>query len=751
MRSYFKKNEKWILCLVVIMHSFILYYICDFSKTLETYQDELIYFNLAKCLSEGKNFIEHGVRRDFTNIAYSLIICPVFWIKDIFVSVHLITIINAVLMSVSIVPVWLLCKELGVHKKITWSILLIIMIYPSMNFAATFMAENLYWPLTLFCYYFIVKTIKHRKTSDAFIVGILSFLCYFCKEVGVVIFLSYTIWYFISPVDSYFFEYRFSQDTRESFVKYYIKQFEWKNILTYIFTYAIFYLIVNKFFLSTVINNYGGVSGTITSFLESVTLSQLVYILYAIIVYVVYAIIAFMVIPIILPLIKIKEISHVARKTYIFTLILFMGTIFTIVCTISVKESFGMILPRIHMRYFSSMIGLILPVFGSMNFNKMINKSQKSIWIFLGIFWIVAVYFFKGVSIGSCVDCIELGYPIYLHRKYGVISIGELKIYIAGIVYNILGGMIIVLGYFLSKIKMKYTYYLFYIFAILICILNFWMGFHIIKRSYYVAEAHINNMKQINDYFINNQLENKNVMFVCNNWYDKGPKVYDTYFQGRKSYLVSNNTLIDTLNNTSSKYISDYIFVEPIQEQVFQLKDIDYFIVENIEFQNLIGNIEYMEDISSEDFSVFKNINPSEIYYLKQSNIIDFTGRGHSSVVYRIEGISVAEGTFSWTEGNKLSISCDFPQEVEHLRAQINIVGTFNGIQKFAVYQNDMPISEGSISDSGQIIVDLNVVDGVCNFNLDLPNAISPYECGVSEDKRVLALAISSIEFFENE
>lgn len=750
MKANLKSNEIGILWMVVIIHSLILYYICDFSKAIETYNDELYYFNLAKCLADGRNFSKHGIRLDFVHIAYPLAICPVFFVKDAILSMHFITMINSVLMSVSIVPVWLLCKELEVGKKIRWFIIFIIMIYPSMTMAATVMTENLYWPLTLFTYYYIVRIIKYRKTFDTFIAGILSFLCYFCKEVGIVIFLSSTVWFFISPVDSYFFENRFSENTKKPFATFYLKSFQWKNLSAYVLTYVVFYIIVNKFFLSTVINGYGGVSGAVSSLAGEINSSKIIYILYAVGVYIVYAMIAFMIAPIIAPMLNLKEMSHVSRKTYFYVLILFMVTILTIICTISVRENFGQIIPRVHMRYFSSMIGLMLPVFGSLNLNKYLEKNYNKAWISLGIFWIFAVFVFKGVVIGSSVDSTELGYAAYLHRKYGIINIGEINIYITGMVYSILGGIIIALGYFVGKSKVKYTYRLFYIVAVLMCILNSWKGFEVIKGSYYVSENYINDMKRINDYFIDNELEGKNVMFLCNRWYDKGPKVFDTYFRGKKAYLMSKDMFTDILKNNSGNQVSDYIFSEPLQGKTFQLNNIDYFITENKGFQNLVGNVEYLNDISSEKFSVFNNLDSSQIYCL-DTYIIDFTKGGYSTLTYQADGISTPEKNFSWTDGNELLVSCNLPKEIEQVKVQINITGTFNGVQNYIVYQNDMLVSEGNISSSGQIIVDLTVADGICGFKINFPNAVSPYSLGVSNDKRVLAISISSIEFIVND
>lgn len=751
MNTKLKSNEQRLLWLIVIIHSFVLFYICDFNKVLETYPDELIYVNIAKCLSDGRKFTLHGIDKGFTNIAYSLLISPLWWVKNVALRAHLITALNSFLMSLSIIPVWLICKELQVRKHITYLIIFIIMIYPSMVMAATFMPENLYWPLTLFAYYFILRTIKYKKTSNAFIAGIISFLCYFCKEVGVCIFLSVMAWNFISPIESYLFEVKFSEDNKGHFAKYYVKHFEWKNFFTYISIYVLLYLIVNKLFLSTVSQAYGGVSGVLFSFVERIDLSKILYILYAIIFYMVYTLIAFFALPIIYPMLNIKSLSCTTRKIYFYSLILLMGTILTIVCTISINENLGEIIPRVHMRYFSSLVGLFLPIYGStISTEKQITKN-KAVWTSLGIFLVLVIFIFKGAVTGSAVDSPELGYAIYLHGKYGVMNIGELNVYIAGILYSAFLGIILVAGYLLGKKKLKYTYYCFYATTILICILNCQKSFGIIKNSYSISESYINDMKQINNYFKENVLENKNVLFLCNGGFDKHAKVYDLYFDGKQTYEVIYESFIETVKNTSSNSTFDHTFQESIYKTAFQLNNIDFFITEGTELKSLIGNLEYLENISSENFSVYRNTRPTEICYLNQAGVIDFTGNGYSTVTYNIEGTSVPEGTFSWTDGNMLLLSCDLPNEIKQVTAQININGTFNGTQNYTIYQNDILINEGSVSDNESITANLTVTDGKCSFKMALPNAISPHELGVSDDRRVLALAISSIQFIINE
>lgn len=206
MKTKFKFKESQIICLIILMYSIVIYKFVDSSRALETYFDEMIYYDIAKSIAQGDIFKVHGVSMDFTNIAYSLVISPFCLISDTVLRIHLISYLNALLMSISIYPIWLICKELNVKKEISWLIVSIVMVYPGMLISKTFMSENLYWPLTLFTYYYIIKMIKYRKLSYSIISGVLAYFCYLCKEVGLCIILATIAFMILDPIDSYLYE-----------------------------------------------------------------------------------------------------------------------------------------------------------------------------------------------------------------------------------------------------------------------------------------------------------------------------------------------------------------------------------------------------------------------------------------------------------------------------------------------------------------------------------------------------------------
>ena len=69
---FLKKNKDVvILGACIFVHTLLLYKICDFEKAMETYGDELIYYNLARCIFRGEALKVHGVAFSFLYCGWS--------------------------------------------------------------------------------------------------------------------------------------------------------------------------------------------------------------------------------------------------------------------------------------------------------------------------------------------------------------------------------------------------------------------------------------------------------------------------------------------------------------------------------------------------------------------------------------------------------------------------------------------------------------------------------------------------------
>ena len=129
------------------------------------------------------------------------------------------------------------------------------------------------------------------------------------------------------------------------------------------------------------------------------------YFVYAFAYYFIASALAFMVYPLIYPAIHIRELDKKTKNAFLFLMLLFLETLFVIVFTITIKEDVGRVAPRIHLRYFTPMIGVFLPIFfkaisltQNIRENKFFFKKYTYLWI---IFGVICAFLYKGITLGS--------------------------------------------------------------------------------------------------------------------------------------------------------------------------------------------------------------------------------------------------------------------------------------------------------------------------------------------------------------
>ena len=117
------KLKKWI-CFDCILIAFIFgfsvilrYLISDFTKTIYIYPDELRYYMIAESIIDGRGITIYNGYTDFQKILYSLCIAPAFLFDDTIIQIKIISLINAIVMSSGIFPVYFLAKKILNNKR----------------------------------------------------------------------------------------------------------------------------------------------------------------------------------------------------------------------------------------------------------------------------------------------------------------------------------------------------------------------------------------------------------------------------------------------------------------------------------------------------------------------------------------------------------------------------------------------------------------------------------------------------------
>ncbi len=612
--SNLKRNQNitdYVFLLIICsIHVALLYLICSYTRRPETYGDELIYIERARSIVSGTGFEIHAAPFNFSNVLYSFALAPAFFISDTLVRIKVIVLINSILVTSALVPIFLLCKELKVNRKNTWLVVLIMCFWPDMAIVATFMSENLFFPLSILAAYLCIKSFNGNNGLTIAFAGIVSYFAYFCKEVGLCIALTYVatevLFSIFCPIEG-----------KKGFVGR-LRHIGFKRILIFIMSFAVCYAAVKMFILRGVSSAYAGVSSSALGQLADSNARHYLY--YCVLYFLASCLIAFFIIPVLAPLVKLGKMSFLQRKAYLFEIILLLGTILVITMTISVREDMGNPIPSMHLRYLFPIIGIVLPVFfASIQYGNEIDK--KIYWLLLPACWGI-MWIFKGVKIGCSTAANSLMWARKVMNDIGREEPALLSFKPSVLKWLFAVSAVILLCALLNKfIKKGLIIVLFEIIAIIVCLKNFRLSYDFIRQTYEADDKAVHEMDLINDYFIDNDLTYTNVLFVGAGPFSIDSKIYDFYFDAAGDEMeITYDVLMNYANSeTYTDNVSDMVLNESIWGIGYMPERIDYFIVGDgfDGLENVFAGIEIDENLSGEKFLVYKNINPKTLELAK--------------------------------------------------------------------------------------------------------------------------------------
>lgn len=161
---------------------------------------------------------------------------------------------------------------------------------------------------------------------------------------------------------------------------------------------------------------------------------------------------------------------------------------------------------------------------------------------------------------------------------------------------------------------------------------------------------------------------------------------------------------------------------------------------------------EYRVDSVNNDLSSYHAIDYSISSY-KLGDPIYF-GKGGSAEQYCIEGFSIPEETFTWAASTDATMSFrigEFSSDI--LKVQMNISKVFNQSQKITISIGDNVVYDDTLTQPGAVEFGIRkeyVQDGILELDFQFPDAISPYESGISGDIRTLAVGFSDMTIEES-
>lgn len=604
-----------ILVIAIFLAGVVLHYILgDFTKSLITYTDELIYYGIARSLHMGHGLQVSGAATHFQKIGYSLAMAPLFAIKDVCIRLKAIDLLNSISMVSSVFPVWLIAKECGLEEKCRYLLLFFVIIWPETMISITFMAENLFWPLFFWFVYIWLLNEKKRSWQKAAIAGTLCYAGYLTKEAFSGLFAAWILF------DIFMYARGFIDWKKGGKVD------DDKKLKDRLGTGILFIVVFVLIHLLLKVTAFKGLESTYNqSGIEAIlSVYNFAYMLYAVIYYIAAVLLAMLIIPIVYPIVRFNGLTRECKKTLVFTISFLMITIGGIAYSITVREDLGSICPKLHFRYIGpAFICLLLTFFCSIEKEK--PKEKRSIqdslvkWVLLCTAFVMLV--FKGVGAASPVEEYILKY--YNKITYVFTDLtggsGEYIFYTGAMIVDIFLAVFIAIYFILRKKRWRSSSDFVVMILAFMCIVNSLYSACIsLKNIYGVSEETVAEVVEIDKYFHSIGTKDVNVVYFTDPL-EQSPenKHMDTFSDLTEGgYYCVNDSIIDGIKSGSSILVSDIEFTERFLGGRYEPIDkIDYIILESsyeTETRKLAG-CEKVEGIGGTGFVVYKNLDANVI------------------------------------------------------------------------------------------------------------------------------------------
>ena len=752
-----KVNKDFVyVTLIFVIGVIAHFYLADFLKAIQTYPDEWRYYMIARSLFQGKGIEIREIPTNFQKLVYSIMLVPFFSIDNPILRIKLISLVNCFVMMLSIIPAWFIGKELKLGRGARYAILLIVVFWPDLMMSMTFMSEILYWPIFLtFIYLWILN---ERKKSKLIAIGeaLLCYLVYMTKEIFLAMFLAYIAFEIVYPIIIYFID---GKKRTKRFVEY-IEKDRCINLSIFVIVFLLCHAVLKFTVFRGFGNSYNqmGIEAILNPY-------NFAYMIYAFLYYIAAVLVAVLVIPVIYPIINFKNLNENVRKLYGMISLFFLVAIATIAYTISVREDLGRIIPRVHFRYLGPGFIVLMIVFICVlqytDSKELCKKNRFSLELIMACLTFVCV-FFKGIR-ETWVD----SYSLEWYRKLNVlfkdliISEDKFKFYTGAFIINLFL-VVIVLLFHMIYIKGKKKWAIAFFTTCLAVVITFgnYATVKLVHKNYDANAEAVNEVLIINSYFDEFNWNPKILYLTDGKTISKLSKYMDTYNDNTTNLYYVDDSLITDFDAKDTLLVSETEFRESVWNNVYSNIDtIDYIILENnidLGFNQLV-NVELVEDISGDYYSVYKNLDSSVIGleinpnygYQGRDFYIEFYGEEYNALDYVVRGISWKEDGYSWTEGNHMEILIPVLGDYEQVQVTFNIRDTFNGEKTYAIKQSEKTIMEGVIEGKSEVSFNADVEDGYISFLVEMPDAEKVSDVLESVDGREVAFQIERIKISE--
>ena len=697
---------------------------------LECYSDEIRYYSIASSIADGNGITLYNGPTDYQKILYSVCIAPAFLFNTLEVRFSGIFFINSVLMSAGVFAVYYLTYKLIRDSKLRYIVCCMYLLLAHMVYTMTFMSENLWIPLalTLMCMFYrlLIEPFKAKEQVYGFniLLGIVTYFGYLTKEIALVFLIAYAGYLFI--------ECSFNKDIKKNDIVIWIKGY-----VIYLVFFLLPYMITKVTIFSGLGNSYNQMGITALFGVD-----KIYYLFYGFTFFIVGFMVMTLELPVLLPAIYYDKLEPNAKKMMTFLSLLLLTAAFVVSYTITLREDYPSLTPRLHMRYVAWMMIPFLIILinffeNSIQDSNLIRNLRVAVVFVIEILIVVV---FKGLKVSAFDNTMRMAENVNTNTLFLML-----------IVLAILS-VIAVLAVQNKKQNKKYVVLAMFLLTMsMVQIYDNLYAVHTFKTAYSISEQEEQEAMILYDFV--KQHKNETILYV-EEWLTRECKIMDTY-------LAEPNVITTTGKNLCSRQNNNNLNLGDINIPMawygeYDKQDVDYIIINNnykvIEAFNCLK----LDNICTKNYNVYQivdSMKPVSIYeaYIENNEAISFSGDTWNADAYVTSGISSNENDFTWTDGNEVQfkrIKIQDCKEKKDYVMNLQVHNVYAKSQDIQIISNGELVYDAELTGEGILHIPVSTdAEGYLNLSILLPNAISPVEYEGLADERKLALALGSITF----
>lgn len=552
--------------------------------------DEILYYDIARSIWQGNGLSFRGFETAFRKILYPVVLSPFFSIGDTIVRLKAIHLFNCALMASSVFPAWLVARRIGLAAPARLACITVVLLWPDMLFASTFMAENLYWPLFFwFVWGWLETTLDDasRPRRHAFAVAgtaVLGFAGYLTKETfSAALFAALTL----PAAEACLTRLPVGENHCEPSPE--ARLTLRRHLLSVLLFAAVFALLVVATEASLLRGARGYNQAKASNFTSWADLWRT---LRALAYYLGGFGLALGFVPLVAPFAAWKRLNEPARRLFVFSLIGLAATVIGIAVSIVPIETFTPS-PRLHLRYVAPLLASVFLVFAS-SLSVMTDGACRKTALALVPFAVLCILFQRHWVVGSGVDNFVYNVRDWMDRRLFPVGAWALLLPAGAVAAALATG------------RRKIAAALFFVsFLSMLTYIQF-AGGSFVKKLFAESPETIAAARSMNDWFARNDPDAQ-VLFA-GDWYSPRACLFDTYFDRPRTVVAFSDKDFATAKRVDT--VAECLWHSgKWAKKPVQLDEIDYVVLKNDHLRYGIATrgVERIPEASNRFFEVCRN------------------------------------------------------------------------------------------------------------------------------------------------